>query len=372
MADAQEITVGEQAVRISNPDKVYFAERGITKLDVVRYSYWWATGFSGRRDRPTTMERWPSGVKPGVKLATRGDRRGDAFFQKRVPKGAPEWVETAQIAFPSGRTADEVCPTELAVVAWAVNLGTLTFHPWPVRAIDTDMPDELRIDLDPQPGTDFADAVTVAGVAREVLDELGWEGIRRPPAAVACTSMCGSRRAGRLSEARRAVIAFAREIGRRRPDLATTSWWKEERGERVFIDYNQMARDRTIACAYSFRPTPVRWCRRHWTGRSWTRLPRKISMSPRCRSDSPGLAICTPALPGRRSPCYRCSSWPTGSNATRGSEICRIRRTIRRWRANRSESNHPEKPVPPRKSTRASLAERLKRIPGRGCVLRWL
>ena len=134
MATAEEITVGSRQVRVSNPDKVYFAERGVSKIDVVRYFIAVGDGILGAlRDRPTTMERWPGGVFEGAKLSTRQDNRGDAFFQKRVPKNAPDWVETVTIAFPSGRDADEVCPTEVAVVAWAANLGTLTFHPWPVR-----------------------------------------------------------------------------------------------------------------------------------------------------------------------------------------------------------------------------------------------
>src|SRR6201991_3567930 len=162
-----EFEVDGHAVRVSSPDKPYFAELGITKSDVVRYFLSVGDGILGAlRERPTTLERWPGGVFEGAKLSTRQDNRGDAFYQKRVPKGAPDWVETAQIAFPSGRFADEVCPTELAVVAWAANLGTLTFHPWPVRRGDVDKPDQIRIDLDPQPGTDFTDTVRVAPEVR--------------------------------------------------------------------------------------------------------------------------------------------------------------------------------------------------------------
>src|SRR6478735_4674198 len=172
---AVEIEVGERTVRISNPDKPYFPEVGLKKLDVVQYYLSVGDGIlNALRERPTTMERWPDGVHAGVKVATRAAPRGDAFYQKRVPKGAPDYVQTAKISFPSGRTADEVTPTELAVVAWAAQLGTITFHPWPVRAADVDSPDEFRIDLDPQPGTDFADAVRVAGVVHELFGELGW------------------------------------------------------------------------------------------------------------------------------------------------------------------------------------------------------
>lgn len=258
MADAQEITVGERRVRISNPDKVYFEERGITKLDVVRYFLSVADGIVGAlRDRPTTLERWPSGVRPGVKLATRQDRRGDAFYQKRVPAGAPDWVQTARIAFPSGRFAEEVCPTEAAVVAWAANLGTLTFHPWPVRRTDVDRPDQLRIDLDPQPGTDFADAVRVAHELRALLDELGMRGHPKTSGGRGLHVYVGVAPKWTFVEVRRALIALGRELARRLPDQVTMSWWKEERGERIFIDYNQAARDRTIASAYSIRPTPT-------------------------------------------------------------------------------------------------------------------
>ena len=150
------------------------------------------------RDRPTALERWTSGVRPGMKLATGPqDRNADAFYQKRVPKGAPDYLEAVEITFPSGRTADEICPTEIAVPVWCAHMGTLTFHPWPVRRDDVDHPDELRIDLDPQPGTTFADAVRVAGVARELLDDLGMTRLsRRPRATAASTSTYGSSRGG--------------------------------------------------------------------------------------------------------------------------------------------------------------------------------
>ena len=256
MAAAEEISVDGRTVRVSNPDKPYFAELGLTKRDVVTYFLSVGDGILGAlRDRPTTLERWPGGVFEGAKLSTRADNRGDAFYQKRVPKGAPDYVETARIAFPSGRHADEVCPTELAVVAWAANLGTLTFHPWPVRRDDVDHPDQIRIDLDPQPGTDFTDAVAVAREARALLDELGMVGFPKTSGGRGVHLYVPVEPRWTFVEARRAVIAFGRELERRNPDRVTTKWWKEERGERIFIDYNQMARDRTIASAYSIRPT---------------------------------------------------------------------------------------------------------------------
>ncbi|OLF17887.1 non-homologous end-joining DNA ligase [Actinophytocola xanthii] len=261
MAEATEITVdgpdGPRSVRVSNPSKVYFAEKGVTKLDVVHYFLAVGDGIlAALRDRPTTLERWPGGVFEGATLSTRADHRGDAFYQKRVPKGAPDFVQTARITFPSGRPADEVCPTELAVVVWAANLGTLTFHPWPVRRPAVDHPDQLRVDLDPQPGTDFADAVRVAHELRGVLDELGMTGYPKTSGGRGLHVYVPIEPRWTFVEARRALIALGRELARRMPEQVTLDWWKEERGERVFVDFNQAARDRTIACAYSVRPTP--------------------------------------------------------------------------------------------------------------------
>lgn len=254
---AIELEVGERTVRVSNPDKVYFAERGITKLDVVRYFLAVGDGILGAlRDRPTTLERWPGGVFEGAKLSTRADNSGDAFYQKRVPHNAPDWVQTARIEFPSGRAADEIAPSELAVVAWAANLGTLTFHPWPVRKADVDHLDQLRVDLDPQPGTDFRNAARVAPRLRELLAELGMDGHPKTSGGRGLHVYVPIEPRWTFVEARRAVIALGRELERRMPDEVTMSWWKEQRGEKIFIDYNQMARDRTIASAYSVRPNP--------------------------------------------------------------------------------------------------------------------
>jgi DNA ligase D len=257
MTDAIEVAAGDRRVRVSSPDKVYFPDRGLTKQDVVEYFLSVGAGILGAlRDRPTTLERWPGGVFEGARLSTRQDNRGDAFYQKRVPKGAPFWVNTARVAFPSGRPADEVCPTEIAVVIWAANLGTLTFHPWPVRCGNTDLPDQMRIDLDPQPGTDFADAVTVAHEARALLEELGLTGFPKTSGGRGLHLYVPIEPRWDFVPVRRAVIAFGRELERRMPAHVTMSWWKEERGKRIFIDFNQMARDRTIASAYSIRPNP--------------------------------------------------------------------------------------------------------------------
>ena len=256
MSVAQEHEVAGRAVRLTNPDKLYFPERGYTKADV--FGYYLAVGQAVLRAlhrRPTTLQRFPDGVQ------------GEMFFQKRVPaRGVPPWVHSSRITFPSGRTADELCPLDLAHVAWAAQLGTIVFHPWPVRESDVDSPDELRLDLDPQPGTGFAEAVTVAGTVREILAELGWTGYPKTSGGRGVHVYLRIAPQWSFVQVRRAAIAFAREIERRRPDLVTTRWWKEERGEKVFIDYNQMARDHTIACAYSLRATaratvstPVSW-----------------------------------------------------------------------------------------------------------------
>jgi DNA ligase D len=260
-SEATTVQAGEREVRVSNPGRVIFPATGrtpeVTKLDVVRYYLAVGDGIlRALRHRPTTLERWPKGVHEGIVVSTRERGGGDAFFQKRIPKGAPDYVETARIAFPSGRFADEVCPTELAVVAWAAQMGTITFHPWPVRREDVDHPDELRIDLDPQPGTDFADAVRVAATARELLADLGYAGFPKTSGGRGVHIYVRIEPRWTFTDVRHAAIAFGRELERRLPGEVTTKWWKEERGERIFVDYNQNARDRTIASAYSIRPKP--------------------------------------------------------------------------------------------------------------------
>ncbi len=247
--DALELTVGgpggERTVRVSNPDKVYFPERAITKRQVVEY-YLAVSGPLLRvlAQRPVTLKRFVDGMT------------GEPFYAKRVPRGAPDWVDSVEITFPSGRTAREVCPTEPAVLAWAANLGTFDFHPWPVRRPLVDHPDELRVDLDPQPGTGFADAVVVAGVLREVLSEAELVGYPKTSGGRGIHVAVRIRPQWSFVHVRRAVIALAREVARRIPQRATVSWWKEQRGQRVFLDFNQAARDRTIASAWSVRGTP--------------------------------------------------------------------------------------------------------------------
>jgi DNA ligase D len=260
-ADATTVDAGGRALRVSNPGRVIFPKTkrsaALTKLDLVEYYLAVGDGIMralGRR--PTTLERWPKGVHPGIVLSTREKGGGDAFFQKRIPRGAPDYVQTARIQFPSGRHADEICPTEVAVVAWAAQMGTITFHPWPVRGEDVDHPDELRLDLDPQPGTDFADALRVAAEARGLLDELGYAGYPKTSGGRGIHVYVRIEPRWTFTDVRHAAIAFGRELERRLPGQVTTKWWKEERGERIFVDYNQNARDRTIASAYSVRPKP--------------------------------------------------------------------------------------------------------------------
>jgi len=260
-SEATVIDAGGRDLRVTSADRVIFeaTERTpeITKLDVVEYYLSVEDGIMRALERrPTTLERWPKGVRPGMVLSTRDKGGGDAFYQKRVPKGAPDYLETARIEFPSGREADEICPTEIAVVGWAAHMGTITFHPWPVRREDVDHPDELRLDLDPQPGTDFADAVRVAAEARTLLGELGYIGFPKTSGGRGVHIYVRIEPRWTFTDVRHAAIAFGRELERRMPGQVTTSWWKEERGERIFIDYNQNARDRTIASAYSVRPRP--------------------------------------------------------------------------------------------------------------------
>jgi DNA ligase D len=240
-----ELEVGERVVKVTNPDKVLFPARQETKLDLVRYYLAVGDGIvRALRERPTQLRRFPDGVE------------GEQIYQKRVPQKRPDWIEVARVTFPSGRHADELCVTELAQVAWAANLAVVDFHPWPSRRADVDRPDELRIDIDPQPGTGLAEAKRVAAVVREVLGELGWTGWPKTSGNRGFHVACRIEPRWEFPVVRRCALAFAREIERRAPELVTTAWWKEERGEKVFIDYNQNARDRTIASAYSVRGRP--------------------------------------------------------------------------------------------------------------------
>ncbi|WP_372728393.1 DNA polymerase domain-containing protein [Nocardioides sp.] len=268
---AAEVDAGGRAVRVSSPDRVIYPATDttpeVTKLMVAEYFASVDDGLMrALRDRPTALERWPSGVLPGIELATgRPGEKAEAFYQKRAPRGAPDYLETVEVTFPSGRTAEEICPTEIAVPVWCAQMGTLTFHPWPVRRSDVDRPDELRIDLDPQPGTTFADAARVALLACELLEELGLVGFAKTSGHRGVHVFVRIEPRWEFADVRHAAIGFGREL-ERRDDGVTTAWWKEERGERIFVDFNQNTRDRTIASAYSLRPipgapvsTPVTW-----------------------------------------------------------------------------------------------------------------
>ena len=257
MAAYVDLEVGDRAIRISNPDRVYFPARGETKLDLARYYLSVGDGIvRALRERPCMLHRFPSGVA------------GEKVHQKRVPSGAPDWLETVRVSFPRyGRHADELCVTELASVIWAVQMSTVEFHPWNSRRADTERPDEWRIDLDPMPECGFDTVRRVAGVVREVLGELGAVGWPKTSGGHGLHIYVRIEPRWEFGDVRRAALAFAREIERRAPDDVTTTWWRKDRDPaKLFVDYNQNARDHTIASAYSVRgvpegtvSTPIAW-----------------------------------------------------------------------------------------------------------------
>jgi DNA ligase D-like protein (predicted polymerase) len=243
--DAPErLHVAGREVAVSNPHKVLFPRPGYTKLDLVRYYLSVAGGaLRGAGGRPNVLVRYPNGID------------GEFFFQKRAPASRPPWVEVVSLQFPSGRTAEEVVPRDAAALAWMANLACLELHPHPVRAEDLDHPDELRIDLDPVPGVTWAEVRKVARVVEAALADFGLVGWPKTSGSRGMHVYVRIEPAWTFDEVRRAALAFAREVERRAPELATSKWWKEER-HGVFLDYNQNAKDRTIAGAYSVRPTP--------------------------------------------------------------------------------------------------------------------
>jgi DNA ligase D len=254
---AVEIEVGPHTVRVSNPDRVYFPEIGATKLDLVNYYLAVGDGIvRALRERPCMLHRFPDGLS------------GEKVHQKRVPHGAPPWLETVRVLFPRyGRHADELCVTQPADVIWAVQMSTVEFHPWNSRRADTEKPDEWRIDLDPMPQCPFDTVRRVALVAHEVLDELGITGYPKTSGGKGLHIYVRIEPQWGFGDVRRAALAFAREVERRAPEDVTTTWWRKDRDpESLFIDYNQNARDHTIASAYSVRgvpaatvSTPIRW-----------------------------------------------------------------------------------------------------------------
>jgi bifunctional non-homologous end joining protein LigD len=242
--NAIEIEAAGRAVRVSNPGKPFFPERGLTKLDLVNYYVECQEAVVRHlRERPTTLKRWVDGVG------------GDFFFQKRVPETAPAWLQTATVHFPSGRSARELVVNDAAHLVWGVNLGVIDWNPWPVRRDDLDHPDELRVDLDPQPDVGFDEVRAVAGCVREVLAEHGLSGYPKTSGSRGIHVNVRVVAEHDFSEVRQAALALAREVERRMPGRATSKWWKEERTG-VFVDYNQNARDRTVASAYSVRAMP--------------------------------------------------------------------------------------------------------------------
>ncbi|MCP2268272.1 non-homologous end-joining DNA ligase [Actinokineospora diospyrosa] len=259
MADspAVEVEAGGHVVRVSNPDRVYFPASGVTKLDLVNYYLSVGDGIvRALRERPCMLHRFPKGVT------------GDKVHQKRVPHGAPPWLETVRVHFPRyNRHADELCVTKVADVVWAVQMSTVEFHPWNSRRADTERPDEWRIDLDPMPDCGFDRVRRVAHVAHQVLDELGAVGWPKTSGGRGLHVYVRIAPEWTFGEVRRAALAFAREVERRAPDEVTTTWWRKDRDPAaLFVDYNQNARDHTIASAYSVRgvpeatvSTPLRW-----------------------------------------------------------------------------------------------------------------
>jgi DNA ligase D-like protein (predicted polymerase) len=243
-SDATVLEVCGREVRVSSPGKVYFPEPGLTKMDLLSY-YLECEEAVVRHlaERPTVMKRWVDGVG------------GEPFFQKRVPDSAPDWLQTATVTFPSGRHARELVVVDAAHLAWGVNLGVIDWNPWPVRRSDLDHPDELRVDLDPGPDVPFSEVREVALGVREVLEEHGLRGYPKTSGSRGIHIYVRLEPLEGFQEVRRAALALAREVERRMPGRATSRWWKEERVG-VFIDYNQNARDRTVASAYSVRAVP--------------------------------------------------------------------------------------------------------------------
>jgi bifunctional non-homologous end joining protein LigD len=243
-ADKEVLTIAGREVSISNPGKVLFMQAGHTKLDLARYYLAVADGaLRGAGGRPNVLVRYPNGTG------------GEFFYQKRAPSSRPSWIEVVALRFPSGRSAEEVVPRDEAALVWMANLACLELHPHPVRADDLDHPDELRVDLDPVPGVEWKQLQEVAGVVRATLADVGLVGWPKTSGSRGIHVYVRIDRRWVFTEVRRAALAFAREVERRAPALATSKWWKEER-HGVFLDYNQNAKDRTIASAYSVRPTP--------------------------------------------------------------------------------------------------------------------
>ncbi|OYN91158.1 DNA polymerase domain-containing protein [Parenemella sanctibonifatiensis] len=267
------VEVGEREVRVSSPDRVVYEATGrtpeVTKLEVCQFFADVGEAFmKANGNRPVALERWPGGWREGMKLTVGpgGQQQGDGFYSKRLPKGAPDWVETTRVTTPNGRPIDELLITEPAAAVWAAHMGTLTFHPWAVRSGDVEHPDELRIDLDPQPQASFTDVRRVALLTRDLLAELGLKAFAKTSGNRGIHVYLRLAPKWSFEEVRHAAIGLGRAL-EQRDDAVTTNWWKEERPDTaVFVDFNQNLRDRTVAGAWSLRPrpgapvsTPLRW-----------------------------------------------------------------------------------------------------------------
>jgi DNA ligase D-like protein (predicted polymerase) len=243
---AIEVQAGDRTVRVSSPDRVLWPQTGLTKGDLAGY---WAelgvAGLRGYRSRPVHLHRFPRGV----------DTEG--FFQKRIPDQRPDWIRRTHIVGPNGTASDALCPSDVAHLVWGVQMGTIEFHPWPTRSWEPEYPDELRVDLDPSHGTGFSETRQAAALTREVLHDVGLTGWPKTSGKRGIHVLVRVSPSWSFVQVRAAAVALAREMERRAPRLATAAWWKEERGERVFVDFNQNCRDRTVCGAWSPRPTPT-------------------------------------------------------------------------------------------------------------------
>ena len=327
-ADAIELTVpgphGDRSVRISSPTRVIWPEAGITKRELAEYLVAVGDAFvAANGDRPISLQRFPGGVD------------GEQFFSKNPPKGAPDWVRSVPVTYPSGRSHPQLVIDEPATAVWAAQMNTIVFHPWASRAGNSDNPDQLRIDLDPQPGTGFAEAVPVALALRELLAEVDLTAYVKTSGSRGIHVFAPIEAEHEFLDVRHAVIALARELERRMPDEVTTNWWKEERGDRIFIDYNQANRDRTMAGAYSPRPLPaatvscpIEWDEIETTDPGAAHHPHGARAAHR-----------ESATRGRTCTITRAASTPCSSGgsatSTTGSASCRSRPTSPRCPVNR-------------------------------------
>ena len=335
-------------VTVSNPDKVFFPRTGHTKIDLVRYYLAVADGaVRGVAQRPMALKRFVNGAE------------GEPFFQKRAPESRPDWIETVELRFPSGRTASEVVASDAAQLIWVVNLGCIDLNPHPVRAGDLDHPDELRVDLDPVPGVEWPQIMDVALVAKSVLEDFGLTAWPKTSGSRGFHIYARIEPRWPFTDVRRAAVALAREVERRAPDIATSKWWKEER-HGVFVDYNQNAKDRTVASAYSIRPLPDA---RVSTPLSWDEVAGVIRPPSRSAPCRPGLPRWVIHGPGWTRPPARsagCSNWPNGTR----SRACPTPRGRRISSASPGRSRASSRPSAGRRGRRRPRGALRQAVPG--------